>query len=143
MVVTHDYTSNPPGTMPLDGWVESCPRCGRSGVREAHDGGAEVIGEGVGTVAQLKGWVSPGEVSSEEAIPPDSGAVVGWGPGKAAVYRDPQGGLHRCSALCTHTGCVVGWNDVEKSWDCPCHGSRFDATGTVVNGPAPNGLAQR
>jgi Rieske Fe-S protein len=66
--------------------------------------------------------------------------VVGWGPTKVAAYRDEQGVLHRRSALCTHLGCVVAWNDSAKTWDCPCHGSRFDSYGTVINGPAPSDL---
>jgi Rieske Fe-S protein len=53
-----------------------------------------------------------------------------------AAYRDDSGSLHECSAICTHLGCVVSWNPAEKSWDCPCHGSRFDVNGDVLNGPA-------
>ena len=62
------------------------------------------------------------------------------GASKVAVYRDADGQLHEFGALCPHLGCVVQWNDVEKSWDCPCHGSRFAATGEVLNGPSPVGL---
>jgi Rieske Fe-S protein len=52
------------------------------------------------------------------------------------------GGLHLHSAVCPHLGCVVHWNDAERSWDCPCHGSRFDAKdGHRLNGPATRGLA--
>jgi Rieske Fe-S protein len=99
-----------------------------------------VVSELANTVSQLKEWVTGGDVSSEDEIPPNSGAVVGWGLGKAAVYRDPQGALHRYSALCSHTGCVIAWNDIEKTWDCPCHGSRYDAHGHVINGPAKHNL---
>jgi Rieske Fe-S protein len=59
-----------------------------------------------------------------------------------AVYRDLAGTVHKCSAVCTHLGCVVEWNHVEKSWDCPCHGSRFDAEGRVVMGPAIDDLGK-
>ncbi len=55
---------------------------------------------------------------------------------KVAVYRDMDGNLHGCEPECTHMGCLVKWNSAEKSWDCPCHGSRFDPDGKVVNGPA-------
>jgi len=58
-----------------------------------------------------------------------------------AVYRDEQGALHEYRAACPHLGCVVDWNDAEKTWDCPCHGSRFDRYGQVLNGPANRGLA--
>jgi Rieske Fe-S protein len=59
-----------------------------------------------------------------------------------AVYRDEQGLIHERSAICTHLGGMVHWNDAEKSWDCPCHGSRFDALGKVLNGPAVDALPQ-
>ena len=55
---------------------------------------------------------------------------------KCAVYRDPDGQLHAVSATCTHLGCIVAFNDAEKAWECPCHGSRFDVDGQVLQGPA-------
>ncbi len=75
-----------------------------------------------------------------DAIAPGTGAIMREGLEQIAVYRDEHGALHRHSALCTHLGCVVGWNDVEKTWDCPCHGSRFHPLGSVLNGPAIDGL---
>ena len=57
------------------------------------------------------------------------------------TYRDEAGAVHECSAVCPHLKGVVRWNDVEKTWDCPCHGSRFDARGRVLNGPAATDLA--
>lgn len=65
-----------------------------------------------------------------------SGEVVRDGGRMVALYRDDQGELTRLSAACTHLGCVVSWNDAERSWDCPCHGSRFEAGGEVIQGPA-------
>ena len=59
---------------------------------------------------------------------------------KVAAYRDENGTLHEYSAICTHLKCIVAWNSSEKTWDCPCHGSRFDTQGQVINGPAINGL---
>jgi glycine/D-amino acid oxidase-like deaminating enzyme/nitrite reductase/ring-hydroxylating ferredoxin subunit len=53
-----------------------------------------------------------------------------------AGYRDPEGKLHACSAVCTHMGCIVGWNGTDRTWDCPCHGSRFALDGAVLHGPA-------
>jgi glycine/D-amino acid oxidase-like deaminating enzyme/nitrite reductase/ring-hydroxylating ferredoxin subunit len=69
------------------------------------------------------------------------GAVVESQGKKLAVYRDTEGQLHALSAICTHLGCVVDWNSAEKSWDCPCHGSRFNVTGEVLHGPAYTPLA--
>jgi glycine/D-amino acid oxidase-like deaminating enzyme/nitrite reductase/ring-hydroxylating ferredoxin subunit len=86
--------------------------------------------------------VAGGEASDESAILPGDGAVLRRGMGKVAVYRDQAGALHTHSAVCPHLGCVVHWNRGEKTWDCPCHGSRFDALGNVVNGPANRGLAR-
>jgi nucleotide-binding universal stress UspA family protein/nitrite reductase/ring-hydroxylating ferredoxin subunit len=68
------------------------------------------------------------------------GGVVDAGGEKLAVYRNDRGGLHALSAKCTHMGCTVGWNPTERTWDCPCHGSRFGATGEVINGPAKKAL---
>lgn len=100
----------------------------------------EVAGENLNTVGQYSDLLKGGDVRSEEEIPLGSGAIVGWGPLKVAAYRDERGQLHRRSAICTHLGCVVGWNPSERSWDCPCHGSRFDPYGKVLNGPAPRDL---
>ncbi|MGH7214064.1 MAG: FAD-dependent oxidoreductase [Tepidisphaeraceae bacterium] len=93
----------------------------------------------VGQYAEL---VTPGEVKSEDQIRPGTGAVLRDGLKKVAVYRDEAGGVHKCSANCTHLGCIVQWNNVEKSWDCPCHGSRFAAEdGRPLIGPAVSPLA--
>ena len=82
-----------------------------------------------------------GEVEGAAEIAPGAGAVLQCGTAKVAAYRDEQGVLHQRSAYCTHLGCVVQWNGEEKSWDCPCHGSRFSPTGDeVLNGPALVGL---
>ncbi|NTU82141.1 MAG: FAD-dependent oxidoreductase [Chloroflexales bacterium] len=102
----------------------------------------EVVSEGLNVLSQYTELLKGGEVASEAEIPAGSGAVVGWGPTKVAAYRDDQGVLHRRSALCTHLGCVVTWNDSAKTWDCPCHGSRFDSYGKVINGPAPADLSR-
>lgn len=53
-----------------------------------------------------------------------------------ALYRDDQGNLHAVSSICTHEECDVEWNKDDKTWDCPCHGSRFTKDGHVINGPA-------
>lgn len=89
----------------------------------------------------VKDWVKPSEVDSEDDIRPGEGAILRKGASKIAVYRDKQGQLHERSAVCTHLGCVVQWNPGEKSWNCPCHGSRFDCEGHVLNGPAVKQLS--
>jgi glycine/D-amino acid oxidase-like deaminating enzyme/nitrite reductase/ring-hydroxylating ferredoxin subunit len=71
------------------------------------------------------------------------GAIVSSGGKRVAAYRDESGTVHACSPLCTHMGCYVQWNAAEKSWDCPCHGSRFDHHGEVLQGPAVRGLERR
>jgi glycine/D-amino acid oxidase-like deaminating enzyme/nitrite reductase/ring-hydroxylating ferredoxin subunit len=73
---------------------------------------------------------------SVEEIEPGEGRIVGAGLRQRAVYRDDDGTLHELSARCTHLGCIVNWNSGERTWDCPCHGSRFAATGEVIEGPA-------
>lgn len=84
----------------------------------------------------VKDWLGPGDVATTAEIPNGAGAVLREGVSKVAVYRDEQGNYHRHSAICPHLGCVVHWNNAEKTWDCPCHGSRFDALGAVIKGPA-------
>ncbi|HET9441480.1 MAG TPA: FAD-dependent oxidoreductase, partial [Longimicrobiales bacterium] len=78
--------------------------------------------------------VMPAE--SIEGIQPDEGRVIMRHGKRVAAYRDADGLLHERSAVCTHLKCIVEWNSTEKSWDCPCHGSRFDPHGNVLNGPA-------
>ncbi|HEY4132885.1 MAG TPA: FAD-dependent oxidoreductase [Gemmatimonadaceae bacterium] len=84
----------------------------------------------------VKDAVVPGDVSNVDDIPRGEGRLVRRGVHKLAVYRDERGTLHERSAACTHLGCTVHWNSAERTWDCPCHGSRFDPYGKVVNGPA-------
>jgi glycine/D-amino acid oxidase-like deaminating enzyme/nitrite reductase/ring-hydroxylating ferredoxin subunit len=87
------------------------------------------------------GFVTAGRNLDESEIAPGTGAVVRRGFEKLAVYRDDSGGLHEMSAVCPHLGCIVDWNETEKTWDCPCHGSRFSGDGNVINGPANRGLS--
>lgn len=87
-------------------------------------------------------WLLPGEVSSEDAVPPGRGAVLRDGAKLIAIYRDARGDVHRRSAVCTHAGCIVHWDSSARIWACPCHGSRFHPTGEVINGPATAGLAE-
>ncbi|CAL9400668.1 Cytochrome b6-f complex iron-sulfur subunit [Streptomyces sp. enrichment culture] len=78
-----------------------------------------------------------------DALPPGEGAVVRAGGDRVAVYRDEAGALHAVSPRCTHLGCLVGFNAAERAWECPCHGSRFDTDGKVIEGPATKPLERR
>jgi len=102
--------------------------------------GYEFTRENLNVAAQYADLVTPGEIASPEELAPHTGAIMRRGARKLAVYRNPQGAIQEFSALCPHLGCAVSWNDTEKTWDCPCHGSRFEATGAVINGPAITGL---
>jgi glycine/D-amino acid oxidase-like deaminating enzyme/nitrite reductase/ring-hydroxylating ferredoxin subunit len=97
--------------------------------------------EAANMAAQFGDWAKPGEVGSAEQIPAGGGAVMRDGLGMVAVYRDEKGAIHRTSAVCNHLGCIVHWNAADSTWDCPCHGSRFDKLGKVINGPANKDLA--
>ena len=102
----------------------------------------EYTKEAANMAAQYGDWLTPGDVQSVDQIVKDAGAVIRRGASKVAVYRDATGALHEKSAVCPHLGCIVQWNPAEKTWDCPCHGSRFDKFGTVINGPANVGLGR-
>lgn len=86
-------------------------------------------------------WTN-GKVRDLAAIQPGEGRIVESDGRKLAVYRDESGALHAVSAVCTHLKGIVHWNSAERSWDCPCHGSRFDVTGQVIEGPTLMPLSQ-
>ncbi len=90
--------------------------------------------------AQYADLVTGGDVDSVNEVKNGEGAIVREGVKKVAVYRDESGELHSYTAICPHLGCVVQWNADEKSFDCPCHGSRFTCKGEVINGPAVSDL---
>jgi glycine/D-amino acid oxidase-like deaminating enzyme/nitrite reductase/ring-hydroxylating ferredoxin subunit len=100
----------------------------------------EYVKENVNVAVQYADWVTGGDVNSTDEIACGEGAILRSGTRKIAVYRDESGRGLACSAVCTHLGCIVSWNPLEKSWDCPCHGSRFDVHGRVLNGPASKDL---
>ena len=100
----------------------------------------EWVKENLNVALQYKDWVTPGDVATVDQITPNNGAIIVEAGKKIAVYRDERGTLHRRSAVCPHLGCIVAWNPSASSWDCPCHGSRFDKFGGVFNGPSPRDL---
>ena len=85
-------------------------------------------------------WLRPLDGESPEELPRGEGTVIRRKTHPIAVYRDDAGALHEMTAVCPHLKCIVHWNTLEKSWDCPCHGSRFDAMGKVFTGPAVSSL---
>jgi glycine/D-amino acid oxidase-like deaminating enzyme/nitrite reductase/ring-hydroxylating ferredoxin subunit len=87
--------------------------------------------------------ISTPELNDMEELPTGGGAVVEWKGERVAVYKDEAGKVFSCSAVCTHMGCIVHWNGAEKSWDCPCHGSRFNYNGKVIQGPANRDLESK
>ena len=93
-------------------------------------------------VKNLSEYLTGGDVASADELKPGEGAIIRQGPKKIAAYRDEDGRLVQRSAVCTHVGCIVHWNPLEKCWDCPCHGSQFQPDGRVINGPAIRPLAQ-
>jgi len=100
----------------------------------------EFAKENLNVAEQYVDLVTPGEVDSIDEIKAGEGAILRRGLTKVAVYRDESGTAHERSAICRHLGCVVQWNSLEKTWDCPCHGSRYDAYGKVIQGPANSDL---
>ncbi len=94
------------------------------------------------STAPYADWVRSGDVKSAQDIPAGEGAVIREGVGKVAVYVDHHQRPHYFSAVCPHLSGIVRWNSMEKTWDCPCHGSRFDRMGGVINGPAATGLKE-
>ena len=96
--------------------------------------------ENLNVAAQYADALTAGDISSIDEVVKGEGAILRKGLSKIAVYRDKQGTIHSMSAVCVHLGCIVTWNGSEKTWDCPCHGSRFDAIGSPINGPANKNL---
>jgi glycine/D-amino acid oxidase-like deaminating enzyme/nitrite reductase/ring-hydroxylating ferredoxin subunit len=91
----------------------------------------------------LRGRWAGEESRSLRSLKHGQGKVIEEHGTRIAVYRRPDGSLSRRSAVCTHLGCVVGWNEAERTWDCPCHGSRFTPEGDVISGPAETPLPPR
>ncbi len=100
----------------------------------------DYLRENLDVAARYMDYARPAEVNSTDEILPGGGAIMRRGLKLVAVSRDAAGQLHERSAVCPHMGCIVRWNSLEKSWDCPCHGSRFDPCGELLNAPAVDGL---
>ena len=100
----------------------------------------DFIKEAGNMASQYLDWISESDLKNTADLPAGEGGILSSGLKRIAVYRDFDNTLKAFSAVCPHLGCIVQWNGDEKSFDCPCHGSRFDTEGTVINGPAQNDL---
>jgi Rieske Fe-S protein len=99
---------------------------------------------GLGTAVDLVGdRLVPGSARTSAEVPRGEARVIRRGADRTGVYRDEDDVLHAVSVRCTHLGCLVRFNGAEKSWDCPCHGSRFDVDGAVLEGPATAPLERK
>jgi glycine/D-amino acid oxidase-like deaminating enzyme/nitrite reductase/ring-hydroxylating ferredoxin subunit len=94
-------------------------------------------------VKWITGHVSPAEPEPKEEIAPGHAAIIRADKERLGVFRDENGVAHAVTPTCTHMGCALVWNDVAKTWDCPCHGSRFDVDGRVLYGPAVRNLERK
>ena len=101
---------------------------------------ADFVTGQAGAVKNLSEYLTGGEVSSTDELQPGQGATIRRGASIIAAYRRDDGTVVERSASCTHVGCIVHWNPLEKCWDCPCHGSQFEPEGEVINGPAIRAL---
>lgn len=100
----------------------------------------DFLKEALNMAGQYKDYFTPGDIELLRELDDDDGAIIRAGTMKVAVYKDTESQIHAYSAVCPHLGCYVRWNADEKSFDCPCHGSRFSCKGEVLNGPALSDL---
>lgn len=103
-------------------------------------GGAKFVKENAAVGKHLVIEYLARKPESFDALGPGEAAIVKVDGANVAAYRDEQGLLHAVSAVCSHMGCIVGWNASDRTWDCSCHGSRFDLDGEVIHGPATRPL---
>ena len=104
-------------------------------------GFANFVKENLDVVKEFIGKrVSQEKLEGLAELAPGEGKVVKYEGTSLAMYKDDNGKVYALNPVCTHAKCVVGWNTAEKSWDCPCHGARYDINGNVLTGPARQGL---
>ncbi len=120
-------------------WMEAFDSTRIGGARTAANVVAANIHVGRRLVIDRVGRLTAGPV---EGLEPGEGGIVRDKGRAVGAYRDPAGTIHAVSINCTHLGCTLKWNSAERSWDCPCHGSRFDIEGAVLNSPAVRPLKQ-
>jgi nitrite reductase/ring-hydroxylating ferredoxin subunit len=104
-------------------------------------GFVEFVKENADVVSQFIGKrLSYDRISTLAELAPGSATVAIWEGMKVALYKDEQGKVHALDPVCKHAGCIVAWNNAERSWDCPCHGARYTPHGEMITGPARAGL---
>lgn len=103
-------------------------------------GGAEFVKENASVAAHLASGYLSSKPKDFDALAPGEAAILKVDGDNVAAFRDEEGKVHAVSAVCTHMGCLVGWNETDRTWDCPCHGSRFSLSGEVIHGPATRPL---
>ena len=106
-------------------------------------GGAKFVAKNAGVAASLLGGHLRQKPKVFDALGRGEAAVLKIEGEKIAAFKDEHGRVHAVSATCTHMGCIVGWNEVDRTWDCPCHGSRFELNGDVLAGPAIKPLSPK
>ncbi len=106
-------------------------------------GAPDFVKENASVAAHLVGGYLGSKARSYDELKPGEAAILKIDGDNVAAYRDERGKVHAVSAVCTHMGCLVGWNDTDRTWDCPCHGSRFELDGEVIHGPATRPLGSK
>jgi glycine/D-amino acid oxidase-like deaminating enzyme/nitrite reductase/ring-hydroxylating ferredoxin subunit len=106
-------------------------------------GAPKFVAENAGVAAHLIGGYLSRKEKSFDVLAPGQAAILKIDGANIAAFRDEQGKVHAISAACSHMGCLVGWNEIDRTWDCPCHGSRFTLDGEVLAGPATQRLGSK
>ncbi len=106
-------------------------------------GGKQFLSENAKVASHLVGGYLARKPHSFDELAPGDAAILKVDGHNVAAYRDEQGTIHSVSAVCSHMGCIVGWNENDRTWDCPCHGSRFALDGRVIHGPATQPLGSK
>ena len=106
-------------------------------------GAPEFLKENVEVAAHLVSGYLSRKPKSYDELEPGHAAIMKVDGDNVAAFKDEAGVVHAVSAVCTHMGCLVGWNATDRTWDCPCHGSRFELSGEVIHGPATQPLGSK
>jgi nitrite reductase/ring-hydroxylating ferredoxin subunit len=106
-------------------------------------GGTQFIKQNVEVASHLIGGYLSRKPKSFDELGPGDAAIMNIDGEHVAAFKDEHGHVHAVSAVCSHMGCIVGWNETDRTWDCPCHGSRFELNGDVIHGPATKALGSQ